>query len=1039
MKRITIYITTLLLLFSINNVLGQSIWENPIDGENPSPSTSNPFTSGDITDPNITVSGIGRGSGISGNDANNRYNANGWSISSNLSTSDNDYFEFTLTPNSGYQINFYSFVFTSQKSSTGPTTFTVRSSRDSYTTDIIIPITAESTATESSIDLTSATFQSITDAVTFRVYAWSANATTGTYSINDFTFNGEVVSTCVPPALTGAIDITENCGNKVFTYNETAPTDITFYWQTSEDGTATDDEVTTLNTTKTVITDNTSWYIRAQRTEGGCWSEAISANSESIKTLPVFNTQPQDVAVVDGSAAAQNIVLTATTTAQAGTTYVWQVNQGSGWTDITTNSTYTASGLQLTIIEATLAMDGYQYQLKAVNTPCVAISDVALLNIKKLPTISDIVVTYPSTACGTAQIEVSATNTTTGDNTGLSYTWYSFDASTDNDWVTLTDSAIYSGATTATLTIASTSGQNNLQYYVRVQEEAVDCYRASTTVKTIDNVTTWNGSWSNGTPDLTKKAIIDSTYDTTIHGSFKACGCELTPSGTLNIGDGSNTDYVILKGALINNGSVVVNNNANLIQINDDAINTGTITVKRESTPMNKYSYTYWGTPVSGQAMADIYIGINNMFQWNQDAQNWVALSGNMVAPNGYIARAPQSPPWNAQTAGEWNRQEITANFIGVPNNGVYSTNIITDTTTLQPYEVGAKMSFIGNPYPSAINIEQFFVDNASVILPTIYLWTHASDPVLNGNTYSYASSDFATFNMLGGVGTEPNSSPTGKVASGQGFFIRGTETGGTATFRNSHRYGNDINDPTAYPNNNFYRLNSQSESATNTTEKHRFWLNLTGSGAQFKQTLVGYATEATDQLDNLDGEYYRAGNTIDLYTILGTKELAIQSLALPFDDSDIVSLGYKVTTAGTYSFALEAFDNLFENQDIYIKDNNDLTRHNLKDGAFEFISDAGEFTTRFEVVFRASDLSVNNPSLDSRWIVYTKAYQLQLESLGFEMKDVVVYDMLGRTVYAKENLNTTSHSIDKLRANQVYIVKMTTENNQVLVKKVSF
>src|SRR5690554_1868626 len=78
MKRITIYITTLLLLFSINNVLGQSIWENPIDGENPSFSTSNPFTSGDITDPNITVSGIGRGSGISGNDASDRYNANGW-------------------------------------------------------------------------------------------------------------------------------------------------------------------------------------------------------------------------------------------------------------------------------------------------------------------------------------------------------------------------------------------------------------------------------------------------------------------------------------------------------------------------------------------------------------------------------------------------------------------------------------------------------------------------------------------------------------------------------------------------------------------------------------------------------------------------------------------------------------------------------------------------------------------------------------------------------------------------------------------------
>lgn len=1031
MKRITIYITTLLLLFSINNVLGQSIWSNPIDGENPG-QTSGYYTTNQTVTANLTVSGISKGSGISGNDATDRYNANGWNTPALDPTA---YFEFTLTPDTGYHINFSSFKYTGQRSTTGPNNpnLAFKSSVDGFVANIGTP-----TITGTTIDLSA--YQNVTGSITFRIYAWGANQAGGTFSIDDFTFNGAVVSSCATPDIpTGSIAVTEpTCGSKTFTYTETAPTGIQYFWQTTAEGIATSDEVTPSNNTKTVTTNDTSWYIRAQRTDGGCWSAAIAASSGTLKTLPVFNTQPQDVAVVDGSATAQNIVLTATTTAQAGTTYVWQVNQGSGWTDITTNSTYTASGLQLTIIEATLAMDGYQYHVKAVNTPCEVTSNEALLTVKKLPTIDDIVVTYPSTACGTAQIQVSATNTT-GDTYGLSYTWYAFDAATDADWVTLTNSAIYSGATTATLTIASTSGLNNLQYYVRVQEEAVDCYRASTTVKTIDNVTTWNGSWSNGAPDLTKKVVIDSAYDTTTHGSFKACGCELTPSGTLNIGDGSNTDYVILKGALINNGSVVVNNNANLIQINDDAINTGTITVKRESTPMNKYGYTYWGTPVSGQAMSGLYSGINNMFQWNQAAQNWGAVSGNMTAPNGYIARAPQSAPWNAQTAGEWNRQEITANFIGVPNNGVYSTNIIPDTTTLQPYEVGSKMSFIGNPYPSAINIEQFFVDNTSVILPTIYLWTHASDPVLNGTTYSYASSDFATFNGMGGVGTEPGTIPTGKVASGQGFFIRGNSDGGIATFKNSHRYGNDINDPTAYPNNNFYRLSNQNNADEYTIEKQRFWLNLTGSGAQFKQTLIGYATEATDQLDNLDGQYYKAGNTIDLYTILGTKELAIQSLALPFDDSDIVSLGYKVTTAGTYSFALEAFDNLFENQDIYIKDNNDLTRHNLKDGAFEFISDAGEFTTRFEVVFRASDLSVNNPSLDSRWIVYTKANQLQLESLGFEMKDVVVYDMLGRTVYAKENLNTTSHSIDKLRANQVYIVKMTTENNQALVKKVSF
>ena len=47
---------------------GQSIFSNTITGT--TPNTSNPYTIGQVTNANITVSGIGRGSGISGNNAN---------------------------------------------------------------------------------------------------------------------------------------------------------------------------------------------------------------------------------------------------------------------------------------------------------------------------------------------------------------------------------------------------------------------------------------------------------------------------------------------------------------------------------------------------------------------------------------------------------------------------------------------------------------------------------------------------------------------------------------------------------------------------------------------------------------------------------------------------------------------------------------------------------------------------------------------------------------------------------------------------------
>lgn len=546
---------------------------------------------------------------------------------------------------------------------------------------------------------------------------------------------------------------------------------------------------------------------------------------------------------------------------------------------------------------------------------------------------------------------------------------------------------------------------------------------------------TWNGTaWIGGAPNASQKAIFTGNYS---GPSVHACECEINNNAEVIITE--NNPFIIQSNINIVSGSLQVNNNANLIQINDGAQNSGSITVIRQSKPMNKFGYTYWGVPVSGQVLSSLYSGINNMYTWNPN-QSWNSYSGEMIAPNGYIARAPQTGIWNIKTTPpEWDRHPVTATFTGTANNGEFEAIIIADPTPndYQPYQAGSKMSFIGNPYPSAIDIIKFFDDNIDVMIPTIYLWTHASNPVLFGNTYSYASSDFATFNGLGGVGTGPNTIPTGKVASGQGFFIRGSTTGGTAKFRNTQRFDNGENNPAAFPNDNFYRLQNQTSSTS--IEKHLFWLNLTDNAAQFKQTLVGYATEATDQLDNLDGEYYRAGNTIDLYTISGTKELAIQSRALPFDEADTISMGYKVTTAGIYTLALESFDNLFENQDIYIKDNTDLSRHNLKDGSFEFLSDAGEFTSRFEIVFRASDLSVDNPNLDKHWIVYTKESQLHLESLGFEMKDVYIYDMLGRLIYSNQNINTTHHVINTLGANQVYIIKMVSEDNIVLVKKTNF
>lgn len=189
----------MLLAFLSNLTLAQSIFTNPITNSNPS--ASNPFTFGQTVNTNITVSGIGRGAGISANAGQDRYNANSWNTPSLDATA---YFEFIITPNSGYGINFSSFVYSGQASGTGPTTFAFRSSLDNYSTDIGTP-----TAPGTSISLSSASYQGITSAITFRFYGWGASGGTGTYSINDFTFNGTLT------ALPLYWDVTAGAGNGV--------------------------------------------------------------------------------------------------------------------------------------------------------------------------------------------------------------------------------------------------------------------------------------------------------------------------------------------------------------------------------------------------------------------------------------------------------------------------------------------------------------------------------------------------------------------------------------------------------------------------------------------------------------------------------------------------------------------------------------------------------------------------------------------------------------------------------------------------------
>ena len=551
----------------------------------------------------------------------------------------------------------------------------------------------------------------------------------------------------------------------------------------------------------------------------------------------------------------------------------------------------------------------------------------------------------------------------------------------------------------------------------------------------IDNVTlfgrkevstTWNGStWSAGPPTPTVKAIIDGSYNTTAFGNINGCKCEIKAGRTVTI---NTNNYFDIQSDVDNNGTLIIDNNGSLVQHNDLATNIGIVKVKRFTTNMVAYDYTYWSSPVAGQTLAGLSPNTlsDKYFKFSPTIGNWVVIPNGtetMAPGKGYIIRAPENFNSTPQpyTAGEFN---------GIPNNGFIQTPIL----------VGASnMNLIGNPYPSAMSANAFLSNSANtgVVEGTIYFWTHNS-PI---SAFVYNSNDYAVYNFSGGVSTRAaltsgvsNNVPTGNIASGQGFFIKGL-TNGNASFNNSMRITGS--------NNIFFRNSDNKETTPDSIDalaKHRVWLNLSNSEGAFKQTLVGYIEGATNGIDRgYDGELLNANNFVSLYSIVDGKNMAIQGRALPFNAEDKVPLGYHATIAGLFQISIENFDGELESNNIYLEDKLLNVSHDLKASNYSFQTAAGTFDNRFELRFTDNALGTNNFATAGNALIVTASNkQIVIYSQDENMKSVYVYDVLGRNIFEDQKVNAKKFTIDNVVSNeQALIVKIILENGKIVTRKI--
>lgn len=509
--------------------------------------------------------------------------------------------------------------------------------------------------------------------------------------------------------------------------------------------------------------------------------------------------------------------------------------------------------------------------------------------------------------------------------------------------------------------------------------------------------TIWDGtSWSNGAPHA-KDVIITGVYTTSVTTpAFTAKNITIQNGGILEITSGNTISGI----------NVTVEDGGNLIQKDGSALSyTGTFkALKNGKSAVDKY--TFWTSPVVGQALANIYTGAtpSSITEYNTVTDSYINAASTSVFGKAYSIKTPIA--------------NATLVFEGAPNNG-------TQTFTLAT--AGNGFNLIGNPYPSSLNLGAFYAANSARISSTFYFWDNKSTNVTLQNGAITTNYGYATFNAANGANPTwvpaPNGNggtavvPVGTVANiGQGFIVKtlNTSVDTSLTFNNEMR---------GATNATFFNKD-------NSSTEGKFWLMLNSDYNTNNTFAVDYIDGASDSFDNYDSKSIGMGSD-GFYTLSDAQKLIIQGKE-SFDIHDVVSVGTKHFQNGNFTISLAQKEGLFNNgQAIYLHDKVTGTYTNLQSGNYTFTANAGESTDRFEIVYKLSVLAATEAKKDS-FEVYRDGQDFVVRN-NENIEKVEIFDAAGRKI---QTINENAKLVRvHLNAKGVYILKALSDGKEYTKK----
>jgi autotransporter-associated beta strand protein len=527
----------------------------------------------------------------------------------------------------------------------------------------------------------------------------------------------------------------------------------------------------------------------------------------------------------------------------------------------------------------------------------------------------------------------------------------------------------------------------------------------------------------------------------TLDGNVTTAGNLTVNAVALNVTSGQN---LTVEGNLVNNGGTVAfANNANLLQSMATTINanSGSVIINRDSSPIYRNDFTMWSSPVAGQKLFGFSPNTlpNRFYVYNTASNQYNAVpdlgpesSTTFDAGKGYLIRMPNAgmvdgiltgatASANGYNAGT-TVMTFNGKFTGVPNNGTITVPLSTASTGY---------NFVGNPYPSPINIAAFQAANTNAISGSIWIWRKKSQPASENSAY-------ITINSAGiytGNGQPEQEDPNGVLRTGQGFIVqlKSGYTTNNLVFTNAMRSGNTANQ--------FFRQ-VQDDTAYTMPEAHGIWLNLTNTSGAYSQMYTGYIDGATNgEDDGLDAKYIGDSPTV-LAALINNNEYTIQAKALPFNQQDVVPLAMKAAAAGTYTITIDHTDGLFaEGQEVYLHDNFTNQLHNLGQGGYNFTTEAGTFNSRFAIVYNVDSVleTASNSDADGSIMVYKDTGILKVKSGISEIRSLVIYDVQGRELYNKSAVNKCDLSINCINPQQQMLLFRIATEKAVTFKRIVY